>query len=815
MTDNTSKPKEKKKKKNLGGRPKGSFKGIYCERILWKEPSPKVDDVKEMIDIYDGEYACATRGHLRPKWYRKRCEEDLFFLIYKVLHREDMNNQWLYDRCREVEKEPDGFIDLWAREHYKSTIITYGLTIQEILKNPEITIGLFSFKKSIAEAFLAQIKYEFEANEQLRALYPNIVWESPNDSPSWSVQNGITVKRKTNPKERTIEACGIIDGQPVSKHYDLMIYDDIVTAESVTTIEQIKKVLERFELSLNLGSQGGRIRIIGTRYHFNDLYGTLIERKFAIPRVYPATVDGSANGKPVFHSEEYLKKKRTGMGGYTYACHSEDTMITMSDWTQKPICEVKPGDYVVGWQFGDNGKRTTLVPSKVIATNIREGRLIKSTLEDGTILKHTPDHKWWSGRCPNPNEHRSLYGSLGFGYHDYSKAVSIINNDIYNNNLSDEEKFAVGYLAAMIDGEGSCSQSGSITITQSIEFNKKVCDQIEWCLKTLNLPFSINKAKGRDQLTYIITGGRETKIRVLSLTSTFLAKEGRIARSCYGSRFANKIQLIEQRDIVGISNVYNIQTETVNYIANGIASKNCQMLQNPKADDVLGFEREWLRFWDIPDKLPPFNFYILVDPASEKGKRNDFTVMLVVGVGEDEKYYVIEMLRKRMNLEEKARALISLHRKYKPKLVGYEKYGMQSDVDGIKLVQNMENYRFEIVTLAGNTSKNDRIRRLTPYFKNGLIYIPRGFMTQEEDGGLINLTDYFVEMEYIPFPFADKDDMLDCLSRICDEKMRMVPPRGVSLIEQERQSFYPAKRLLNQRDGYNKPRVLKNKALFY
>jgi hypothetical protein len=57
----------------------------------------------------------------------------------------DLNRDWYFARCREVQAAPNGYLDLWGREHGKSSLITFGLTIQDILNDPEITVGIFSY----------------------------------------------------------------------------------------------------------------------------------------------------------------------------------------------------------------------------------------------------------------------------------------------------------------------------------------------------------------------------------------------------------------------------------------------------------------------------------------------------------------------------------------------------------------------------------------------------------------------------------------------------------------------------------------------
>lgn len=240
---------------------------------------------------------------------RTLCLTDLFYLLVRVCRRHDMLHPWVYQRCRMVEREPYGCLDLWSREHFKSSLITFGATIQEILRDPEITIGIFSHNSTIAGAFLLQIKQELENNSVLKTVFPDILYDNPQSQAQvWNTE-AIKVKREGNPKENTVEAWGLVGQQPTSKHYALLIYDDIVTDKSVTTPEQIENTTKAFQDSLAMGKDGGKRKIVGTRWSWADTYQDIITRGTARPRIFPATDNGTPEGKPVLFTDEYWKDK--------------------------------------------------------------------------------------------------------------------------------------------------------------------------------------------------------------------------------------------------------------------------------------------------------------------------------------------------------------------------------------------------------------------------------------------------------------------------------------------------------------------------
>lgn len=290
--------------------------------------------ITEALKYYEAVELEADDSDILREAQRSLCRTDLFYLLVWVCDRHDMLHPWLFDRCREVQNAPDGYLDLWSREHYKSTIITFAKTIQDILIDPEITVGIFAHTKGIARKFLLQIKRELEGNERLKQLFPDILHANPQkEAIMWSEDGGLIVKRKTNPKEATLEAHGLVDGQPTSKHFRLRVYDDVVTLESISTAEQINKTTEAWEMSDNLGMQGGKVRTIGTRYSLYDTYSIMIERKAVQPRVYAATHNGRMDGIPVFLPKATWEEKLRKISRKTIASQQLQNPLADEDAT--------------------------------------------------------------------------------------------------------------------------------------------------------------------------------------------------------------------------------------------------------------------------------------------------------------------------------------------------------------------------------------------------------------------------------------------------------------------------------------------------
>ncbi len=193
-----------------------------------------------------------------------------------------------------------------------------------------------------------------------------------------------------------------------------------------------------------------------------------------------------------------------------------------------------------------------------------------------------------------------------------------------------------------------------------------------------------------------------------------------------------------------------------------------QYQQNPAPTGGGEFVLEWIQYYKGKLDNSGLNVYIMVDPANAKKKTSDYTSMCVVGLGADKNIYILDWIRDRLNLREREDRLFALHEKWKPKYVIMEKYGLMADADNMREAMNYRNYRFTITEVGGTMSKIDRILRLQPYFYDGRIWFPDKIIKANYEGKPVDLVDEFINTEYLLFPIASHDDMLDSLSRLFD-----------------------------------------------
>jgi predicted phage terminase large subunit-like protein len=195
-------------------------------------------------------------------------------------------------------------------------------------------------------------------------------------------------------------------------------------------------------------------------------------------------------------------------------------------------------------------------------------------------------------------------------------------------------------------------------------------------------------------------------------------------------------------------------------------------MQEPIPGGGGEFRREWVRYYqDGAESVGAGqNKYILIDPAGEKRKDNDYTSIWVIGLGADQNYYVLDAVRDRLNLTERGREVMRLHRKWKPMDVRYERYGMMADIQYLLELQERENYRFSVTEVGGSLAKADRIRRLIPLFEQGKVYLPVSLYYTDSEKIPRDLVNEFIEKELCAFPAGLHDDMLDSLARITDSE---------------------------------------------
>lgn len=216
-----------------------------------------------------------------------------------------------------------------------------------------------------------------------------------------------------------------------------------------------------------------------------------------------------------------------------------------------------------------------------------------------------------------------------------------------------------------------------------------------------------------------------------------------------------------------------------------------QFLQEPVPIGGGEFKQEWIQYYRQGSIKPKeMNIAILVDQAGgeelnkKKKKLSDWTAIIVIGLAPDNNYYVLDMIRDRLNPTERVETIFMVHRHWneltgKPPKVGCEQIGLSTDVHYLNERKRQESYNFPVIPLGAGQriSKEERIRKLIPVMQNGRWYMPQSKTYIDAEGRTWDLVKEFIDAEIATFPKSRYDDVIDCASRILDTELAMVFPK--------------------------------------
>lgn len=208
----------------------------------------------------------------------------------------------------------------------KSTTCTITKAIHLVLCNPNLRILIASKSTANAEAFLKEIKGHFERNERLIRIFGTHF--DPRRVGKWDTHEIEVLPRTLNAKEATITCAGV-DGTIVARHYDVILGDDLVDENNSRTPFMRNQTRTWFYQTLDPTleppdpkvPERGQMHLLGTRYHFADLWGHLTENDMReSTQVIPALDGEGLSPWPEKYPPEYFEEKKKSAGVIVFGC---------------------------------------------------------------------------------------------------------------------------------------------------------------------------------------------------------------------------------------------------------------------------------------------------------------------------------------------------------------------------------------------------------------------------------------------------------------------------------------------------------------
>lgn len=180
----------------------------------------------------------------------------------------------------------------------------------------------------------------------------------------------------------------------------------------------------------------------------------------------------------------------------------------------------------------------------------------------------------------------------------------------------------------------------------------------------------------------------------------------------------------------------------------GARAWNALFQGRPTSAEGNIFRREWWKYYDtLPEHLPLVA--ISVDAAFKGEDTSDFVAIEVWGkLGAD--YYLVDLIKRRMDFPETIRAIKAMNAKYPQR----HSILVEDKANGSAIIAVLKHEISGIIAITPKESKVARANAVTGIVEAGNVYLPR----------YADFTDGFVE-EHASFPNGVNDDLVDACTQ--------------------------------------------------
>ena len=221
------------------------------------------------------------------------------------------------------------------RGFLKTTIASIYYPIWRSINDPLVRVLITQNTFDNAAKKVYKIRSIFEKNELFRALYPELIPNFNSKSIRWSNECA-EINRPETFEEGTFEAAGI-GTKITTRHYDLIIEDDTVTAETsdlseeeiAPNMEDVAKAIGWHKMATNLCINYETFEriVIGTRWFQEDMINYVKSKEAGYAKFFLDVYGRKALGEgkeeeaiyPLRFNNNVLEEQKIDLGTYMFA----------------------------------------------------------------------------------------------------------------------------------------------------------------------------------------------------------------------------------------------------------------------------------------------------------------------------------------------------------------------------------------------------------------------------------------------------------------------------------------------------------------